>query len=886
MQHVKTVVPRRRLLALAAVTLAALGGAATANAASFTVTTTTDSRDGACTATLCSLRDAVVAADKAGGSSTITLPAGTFKLTRASSGNPGEPGRGDLDIDNDAKVTIHGAGAASTTVDANQTDRAFAVEDGAGLSLSDLTIANGQPQTEAGPQCGNCGGGIWSEGALATSHVTITASNGDLAGGAIFSGDDKTSTLSVKDSTFTFDSSELGGALATGPSELSKITGSTFTSNVAFLQGGALQNENGALSIDSSTFSGNVSGQSGGAIEELADNSPLTVTNSSFRNNSSTSVAGVIEDVNSSNLTLTNSRFVGNTAESSGVLDVIAADGTVTLNGDEFDHNNAEQQGAIAVFQLKSLTATDSSFIGNHGGFGAALAMSAGTLSLTNVTMTHNSSPTIGGAVLFNTAGTLPVSLTNVTIADNSAAPGGGGGITDASQMAIRSGATGVLNTIIADNTGGDCGVWDATSASAPVPAGVDHGFNLDSDGTCFKGDAKTDKVGVDPLLGAPADNGGSVFTDALMPGSPAIDGGTNAGCPATDARGITRPQGASCDIGAYEFAAAGLALSKSAPATATTGVPFTYTLKTTNNGPGPSTATTVVDQLPANSTLFGATASQGSCAAAGAPAKVTCSLGMLANGASATVTIVAAVSQPGTATNTASASNGEGATANASASTVVKAPVAPAGAGAPTATTGAATGIGKHGGTLNGQVTSGGQPTAYFFKYGKKSSLGNITAVQHVASSASVSAAISHLSPGTRYRYRLLAVNDSGSSLGTVHSFKTAGHKARGALRLDGTKLKVKHRKVSASFTCASAKACRGSFSIVVRLGSKKAVLAKGTFGRIRAHKRRTVNVTARPDGLAVLAKAPRHRAAGKLTARSRTGQRGVSRAVIVTLT
>ena len=882
MQRFKAVVSRRVVLAILAASLAALGGAGTANAASFTVTTTADSSDGACTATLCSLRDAVEAADAAGGSSTITLPAGSYKLTIEPTATAFDPTQGDLDIINDAHVTINGAGQASTTIDANSIDRAFTVDDGAGLSLSDLTIANGQAGTDTGGQCSSCGGGVWSEGALAVSNVTITSSNGNLAGGAIFSGDDPGSTLSVTDSTFTFDSSELGGALATGPSELTKITGSTFSSNVAFEQGGALQNENGALSIDSSTFSGNVSGQSAGAIEELADNSPLTVTNSSFTNNSTTSTAGVIEDINSSNLTLANSRFVGNTAEASGVLDVIAADGAVTLNGDEFDNNNAEQQGAIAVFQLKSLSATDSSFIGNHGGFGAALAMNAGTLSLTNVTMTHNSSPTIGGALLFNTGGTLPVSLTNVTIADNSAAPGGGGGITDASQMAIGSGATGVLNTIIADNTGGDCGVWDVASASAPVPAGVDQGFNLDSDATCFKGDKATDKVGVNPMLGPPEDNGGSVLTDALMPGSPAINAGQNDGCPATDARGIARPQGASCDIGAYEFALADLRLSNSAPANGVVDVPFTYTLTVTNNGPAPATATTVSDQLPAHSTVFGATTSQGGCSAS-----VICSLGTLAKGASATVTIVLAVSRAGTATNIASVSSDEGGGPSASARTVVVGPVAPAGAGAPKATTGSrVTSIGEHAGTLHGRIVTGGQPTAYFFEYGTNRKLGNITAVKHVASSGSVSSKISRLSPGGIYFFRLVAINDSGSSFGAVRKFKTAGHASRGALRLDGARLKVKHGNVSATFTCSSAEDCSGSFSVVVRLGSKRAVLARAGLGRIGAGKRRSVRATARPAGLALLEKAPKHRAAGKLTARLRSGQRGVSRAVIVTLT
>ncbi len=71
---------RRLLLVGLAVVLSGLGGAASANAATFTVTTTADSSDGACTASLCSLRDAVEAADSTGGSSTITLPAGNYKL--------------------------------------------------------------------------------------------------------------------------------------------------------------------------------------------------------------------------------------------------------------------------------------------------------------------------------------------------------------------------------------------------------------------------------------------------------------------------------------------------------------------------------------------------------------------------------------------------------------------------------------------------------------------------------------------------------------------------------------------------------------------------------------------------------------------------------------
>jgi hypothetical protein len=64
----------------------------------------------------------------------------------------------------------------------------------------------------------------------------------------------------------------------------------------------------------------------------------------------------------------------------------------------------------------------------------------------------------------------------------------------------------------------------------------------------------------VDAKLGALSDNGGPTQTHALLPGSPAIDHGDNAGCPDRDQRGYARPADgdgdttAVCDIGAFEY--------------------------------------------------------------------------------------------------------------------------------------------------------------------------------------------------------------------------------------------------------------------------------------------------------------------------------------------
>ena len=75
---------------------------------------------------------------------------------------------------------------------------------------------------------------------------------------------------------------------------------------------------------------------------------------------------------------------------------------------------------------------------------------------------------------------------------------------------------------------------------------------NVFTDATCFAG--ASDQVVADAGLGSLADNGGPTLTQALLLGSPALDAADAAACPATDQRGVTRPQGGGCDAGAFEL--------------------------------------------------------------------------------------------------------------------------------------------------------------------------------------------------------------------------------------------------------------------------------------------------------------------------------------------
>src|SRR5262249_52788808 len=122
------------------------------------------------------------------------------------------------------------------------------------------------------------------------------------------------------------------------------------------------------------------------------------------------------------------------------------------------------------------------------------------------------------------------LALRNATVTGNTGSP------------AVHNDAALTAANTIFSNPGGNC---DAGITSL--------GHNLESADECGL-HAAGDLTGRNPLLGPLADNGGNTDTAALLSGSPAIDAGDPATCPATDQRGVVRPQGPACDIGAFEL--------------------------------------------------------------------------------------------------------------------------------------------------------------------------------------------------------------------------------------------------------------------------------------------------------------------------------------------
>ena len=256
---------------------------------------------------------------------------------------------------------------------------------------------------------------------------------------------------------------------------------------------------------------------------------------------------------NHGSLTISNSAISENSV--SGITQPGVANATVTGGG----------IGNGGPLTLSRTTINSNSVTGGVGVLGAigGGVSNRAPMTLTNATISGNSLSSISGAVGFAliAAGGLanftsfptnpmtpPVGLTNGTISGNIAS--GSSATALAGGLAVLTPLPGsnpftLANSIVAKNTGGDCA------------GGLgDQGYNLDGDGSCALSTANHDFPAIKPKLGPLQLNApGNIKTMALSPGSAAIDaGGTLAnGCAPSDERGVSRPQGPACDIGAYE---------------------------------------------------------------------------------------------------------------------------------------------------------------------------------------------------------------------------------------------------------------------------------------------------------------------------------------------
>jgi len=221
----------------------------------------------------------------------------------------------------------------------------------------------------------------------------------------------------------------------------------------------------------------------------------------------------------------------------------IQNNGILTVTNSKFSGNSATapSDGGGAIENNDILTVSNSTFSGNS----ATVDAGSGILNVGAATVINNTFSGNTGTALVNFD---VLTVTNSTISGNN-----GGGVADDSPNGL---GTQLKSTILAGNTGGNLiGVF------------VSQGYNLSDDGSGVfasgvgntTGDMSSTPAGLDPK--GLQNNGGPTQTIALLPASPAVDAIPVASCTdisgnpvTTDQRGVGRPQGKGCDIGAYEL--------------------------------------------------------------------------------------------------------------------------------------------------------------------------------------------------------------------------------------------------------------------------------------------------------------------------------------------
>jgi hypothetical protein len=213
---------------------------------------------------------------------------------------------------------------------------------------------------------------------------------------------------------------------------------------------------------------------------------------------------------------------------------------------------------------LATNTAASTSSATNGGGG----VLAASGISVIDSTIANNRANADGGGIAYGNIGVASLAKAQVrssTIAGNVADADGDAVGAGAGLRVARNAGINLYDSIFSGNTTGTAATTDDCTGTTPAAASPSiSSYNLVgafSGGACAFAAANNDQIGVDPLLGALADNGGTTLTMALGAGSVAIDGGDPAGCfdasgamLATDQRGRARIAGMRCDIGAYEL--------------------------------------------------------------------------------------------------------------------------------------------------------------------------------------------------------------------------------------------------------------------------------------------------------------------------------------------
>jgi predicted outer membrane repeat protein len=421
--------------------------------------------------------------------------------------------------------------------------------------LTDVSFNN----NETGGLYKEDGGGMYNDNSSPTlTNVTFSENSAENGGGMFntnsdpylasvnFSGNtgfegggisNLNSNPNLSNVTFTNNYASDGGGMYNRYSNPT-LTNVMFSGNSVEWDGGGMENITSSPTLNTVTFSDNTADSMGGGMYNDGQSFPV-LEHVAFTNNHATFWGGGLYDVYMSVPIINNSIFSGNTATSGGGMYLSASSYLSSkdpfLANVTFSNNSATKDGGGMYFSnddnllLQNITFIDNSAV-NGGGI---YIRGNSNPSLANVTLSRNNADYGGG--IYN-EGSAPV-LHNFTFSGNTAAISAGGMYNTESNPSIH-------NSIFWND-----GSEIYNNYSTPIIADSIISGGCPSSSTC------THVINSNPLLGPLQDNGGFTQTMALGAGSPAIDAGNDLTCVTTDQRGIDRPQGSHCDIGAYEYA-------------------------------------------------------------------------------------------------------------------------------------------------------------------------------------------------------------------------------------------------------------------------------------------------------------------------------------------
>ena len=393
-------------------------------------------------------------------------------------------------------LTITGSGAAGTIIQAGLRSRVFHTSGGpaSDITISGVTIRDGRVLPASGTQLAQGGAVRNDDATLTLSDDVIRDSIADADGAGTVAG---------------------GGGRAQGGGVYSDVPGTLHLVHSELLS-------NAATALGNPGTRGGVAFGGGASIVGA-----FTITGSTFEANRADARGGQGPS---------NARQSGGAALAGGL--------------------DAEPPGAGSRLSSSTLDDNVADASAGPGGETPSVAQGGGMLiesdvvpfTATDLTITGNVARSSGGSAngggVYFVGSAQVLTLINATLSANSAT---GSALNQGGNVYDDNGTIDIQNTIVSAGVG-DPGVENC------VAGVVSLGHNLDSRNQCGLG-AAGDLIRKDPVLGPLQDNGGPAQTMALAPGSPAIDAASATGCPASDARGVLRPAGGSCDIGAFELA-------------------------------------------------------------------------------------------------------------------------------------------------------------------------------------------------------------------------------------------------------------------------------------------------------------------------------------------